>query len=298
MRNIFKSFLLSVTILLTSCVQKETRKTNTSGFLPGKILSELKEKKLREVSGMASSVRNPGFLWAHNDSGHRAEVFLIDENCDIRQSFVLAGIDNRDWEDIAVGPGPDSTKSYVYIGDIGDNDGVYPLKYIYRFEEPLADSLGQTQTIRDFDTITFRLPNGRKADTEALFIDLQTKDLYIVTKREQPVHVYQIKFPYSTKDTLESQQTATLPLTQIVAADLSPDGTGLVMKNYSHIYYWNNSAGKSINELLKERPEEIPYEPEPQGESLAWSRNKSGFYTISEVSKGHKSYLFFYERSR
>ena len=281
-------------VLLASCVSKENH--NNTEFLAGKRLSELKERKLREVSGLATSARNPGLLWAHNDGGHRAEVFLIDEKCEIRQTFILAGVENRDWEDIAVGPGPDSTKSYVYVGEIGDNDGAYPLKYIYRIEEPLRDSLGETQTITDFDVITFRLPNGRQTDAEALFVNYQTKDLFIVTKREQPVHVYQIKYPYSTKDTIDAHETAAIPLAQIVAADLSPDGHDLIMKNYYHIYYWKNSTGKPLSELLRERPEEIPYEKEPQGESLAWARDESGFYTISEASKGQKSYLFFYER--
>ena len=293
MRTSLLSILSLAAVLLASCITKENP---TSDFLGGKKLSELKEKKLREVSGLASSARNPGLLWAHNDSGHTAEVFLIDEKCEIKQSFILEGIKNRDWEDIAVGPGPDSAKSYVYIGEIGDNDGAYPLKYIYRFEEPLMDAPGETRTITTFDTITFRFPNDRRIDTEALFVDNQTKDLYIVTKREQPVHVYEIKYPYSTKDTIEAEQTAALPLTQIVAADLSPDGHGLIIKNYSHIYYWRNSTGKSIRELLKEKPEQIHYEPEPQGESLAWARDQSGFYTLSEASKGQKSYLYFYER--
>jgi hypothetical protein len=293
MKNTSDSIFFWIVVLLTSCVPKENK---PSAFLPGKKLSELKEKKLREVSGLASSGTNAGLLWAHNDKGNEAEVYLIDEKCNIRRSFVLAGIENRDWEDIAVGPGPDSTKSYVYIGEIGDNDGVYPLKYIYRFEEPLNDPTGENQTIRDIETITFRLPNSRKIDSEALFVDTKTKDLFIVTKRESPVHVYQIKYPYSTKDTLEAHETAALPLTEIVAADLSPDGQDLIMKNYSHIYYWANTTGKPLNELLKERPEEIPYEPEPQGESLTWARDGSGFYTISEISRGYNSYLYFYER--
>lgn len=293
MKNPLLVILIPGAVFLASCASKEK---STSDFLEGKKLSELKEKKLREVSGLATSARNPGLIWAHNDSGHKAEVFLIDENCEIIQSFILSGIENRDWEDIAVGAGPDSAKSYLYVGEIGDNDGVYALKYIYRFEEPAGDAKAEQQTITDFDTITFRLPKGQRVDTEALFVDNQTKDLYIVTKREEPVHVYRIKYPYSTKDTLEAQQTATLPLTQIVAADLSPDGRDLLMKDYSNIYYWNNSAGKPMDELLKETPLLIPYEPEPQGESLAWARDESGFYTISEVNKGQKSYLFFYRR--
>lgn len=285
--------IISLLALVASCIPKES---NHSDFQPGKRLSDIKEKKLGEVSGLASSIRNPGMLWAHNDKGNRPEVYLIDDKCEIKGIVVLDGIENRDWEDIAVGPGPDSTKSYVYVGDIGDNDGVHQFKYIYRFEEPLHDSDSDKETITDFDTIIFQLPGSRKMDTEALFIDAATRDLFVVTKREQPVHVYQIQSPFTLKDTITAREIASLPLTEIVAADLSSNGHDLIMKNYSHIFYWNNSAGKPLDELLKERPQEIPYQPEPQGESLAWAWDNSGFYTLSEINKGQKSFLYFYER--
>ena len=280
-------------VLAASCTPKDGP---DSDFLPGKKLSELKEKKLNEVSGLASSIRNPGRLWAHNDRGNRPEVYLIDDKCDIKLTVVLDGIKNRDWEDIAVGPGPDSTKSYVYVGDIGDNDGVHKFKYIYRFEEPLNDSGDDKITITNFETIVFQLPNAREMDSEALFLNASTRDLYIVTKRENPVHVYEIKYSDAPSDTITAQEIASLPTFEIVAADLTADGKGLLMKNYSHIYYWDNSSGKPIADLLKEKPVEVPYHPEPQGESLAWARDNSGFYTLSEIAKGQSSYLYFYER--
>jgi hypothetical protein len=281
--------------LMASCVPKDSQRRD-SEFQPGERLSEIKEKKLGEVSGLASSVTNPGKFWAHNDRGNRPEVYLIDDKCEIKMTVVLDGIKNRDWEDIAVGPGPDSAKSYVYVGDIGDNDGVYQLKFIYRFEEPLNNPDEDKVTITDFETIAFRLPDSRKMDSEALFIDAATSDLYVVTKREKPVHVYQIKYSSSVIDTVTAREVGALPLYEIVAADLSADGKDLIMKNYSHIYYWANSEGKSIPELLKQNPVEIPYHPEPQGESLAWARDNSGFYTLSEIAKGQKSYLYFYAR--
>ena len=279
--------------MAASCTPKDRPE---SDFLPGRKLSELKEKKLSEVSGLATSIRNPGRLWAHNDRGNRPEVYLIDDKCDVKLTVVLDGIKNRDWEDIAVGPGPDSTKSYVYVGDIGDNDGVHKLKYIYRFEEPLNESGDDKITIANFETIVFRLPNSREMDSEALFLNTATRDLYIVTKRENPVHVYEIRYSDTPGDTITAQEIASLPTFEIVAADLSADGKGLLMKNYSHIYYWNNSSGKPIAELLKEKPVEIPYHPEPQGESLAWARDNSGFYTLSEVTKNASSYLYFYQK--
>ena len=68
----------------------------------------------------------------------------------IKLTCTLAGVENRDWEDIAVGPGPDASKSYVYVADIGDNEGQYQYKYIYRFEEPV---LNKTQVGEDYNYI-------------------------------------------------------------------------------------------------------------------------------------------------
>jgi len=293
-RHLQKGFwVLIVAAILVSCVVKES---SNAGFSHGTKLAELKHKKLHEVSGLAASINNPGLFWTHNDSGNGADVFLLDQKAEVKRIYTLQGIDNRDWEDICVGPGPDSTKNYVYVGEIGDNDGSHLLKYIYRFEEPLETPGEDNVMIIDFDTIAFKLPGDERKDTEALLIDPRSKDLYVITKNEEPVSVYQIKYPYSTKDTITSDFVGSIPVTKIVAADLTADGGELLMKNYSHIFYWKNAENKSVPELLKERPQEVPYETEPQGEAIAWARDKSGFYTLSERSKGSKSFLYFYKR--
>jgi hypothetical protein len=127
-------------------------------------------------------------------------------------------------------------------------------------------------------------------------IDPATRDLYIVSKREEPVYLYRLQYPYSTTDTLVAKQVLSLPLTQIVAGDISSDGKEVLLKNYDHIYYWENAGGKTIPEMLQEPAQKVPYEAEPQGESIAWSESLSGFYTISEMNKGKKTYLYFYKR--
>ena len=133
MKKVLYSLL---TIFFASCSYKEPITNPTDRFLPGEKLAELKNKKMREISGIASSINNPKLLWSHNDSGNDAEIFLVDENLNVKLTCELKGVVNRDWEDIAVGPGPDSSKNYIYIADIGDNDTQYQYKYIYRFEEP------------------------------------------------------------------------------------------------------------------------------------------------------------------
>jgi hypothetical protein len=286
--------LLLCCILLTVTCSRRKIENPTSDFLPGKGIAKLTDDRLKELSGLVASISNPGLLWSHNDSGNGNDFFLLDTLLNVKLVCQLQGVDNRDWEDIAIGPGPEEGKNYLYIADIGDNDAKYPYKHIYRFEEPQMKPEEKMVTISHFDTITFKL-SGKKKDTESLLLDPKTKNLYIVSKREEPVHVYEIKYPYSTSDTLTATSVSSLPLTQIVAADISRDGKKVLMKNYEHVYYWNNTNGKTLIDLLKEKPFEVPYESEPQGESIAWTSDGKGFYTISEKNLGKNSYLYFYK---
>jgi hypothetical protein len=288
--------IIFFTILIAAgCSDRPVLDNPTEEFLPGKRLAALKSKKLSEVSGIASSITHKGYLWAHNDSQNGTEVYLIDQHLKIAMTCKLAGVENRDWEDITVGPGPEEGKSYVYVGEIGDNNSKYRFKRVFRFEEP-AQIEGGVINIVDFDTIIFRLPT--KKDAETLLIDPLTKNLYIISKREEPVFIYELQYPYSTSDTLHATEVMSLPLTQIVSGDITADGKQVLLKNYEFVYYWSNPDGKPLLELLREKPEDVPYEEEAQGESITWARDGSGFYTLGEQSATMDTYLYFYARKR
>jgi hypothetical protein len=262
--------------------------------LPPEKLSKLEQKGLKEVSGIASSINNQKHFWVHNDAGNRAEVYLLDEDMNVKLTCDLAGVENRDWEDIAVGPGPDPSKHYLYVGEIGDNDAEYKNKYVYRFEEPVAGS-EKTISITSFDKITFRLEGERK-DTETLLLDPKSKNLYVVTKRERPVYVYELKYPYNAEENVASKVTS-IPTTEIVSGQYSPDGNEIVLKNYENVFYWRIGAGQSLKETLQSPPLILPYDKEPQGEAITWATDGGGFYTLSEVTKGKDVYLTFYKRN-
>jgi hypothetical protein len=260
-------------------------------FDRGKVVGVNKNKSLEEASGLVASARYPGHLWTHNDSGNPADIFLLDSAARTRMVFHFPKIANRDWEDIALGPGPDESKKYLYVGDIGDNLARFPLKYIYRTPEP---SIDEGDLIRTFDTLIVKLP-GAIRDAEALMVDPTTKNLYLISKREKPVRVFEIAYPFK-RDTLLAKEVGKIDVSNINAADISMDGSEVLMKNYDHIYYWKKSGTESIVELLKNPPIGLPYDPEPQGEAIAFSRNGSGFYTLSENGKGERARLYFYKR--
>lgn len=279
--------LLLISVLFVAC---EPPRPDDSPFEAGKELGINTNKHLKEASGLAASVRYPGHLWTHNDSGHPAEIFLLDSLGHTRAEFSLEGIKNRDWEDIAMGPGGDST-NYLYVGDIGDNNAQYKVKMIYCVEEPSLEHIGALPVA---DTLIVRL-SDHPHDTEALMVDPVSRNLYLVTKREKEAWLYEIPFPFQT-DTLVAQRVTALPIRHIVAGDISRDGSEILIKSYDHIYYWKRLPGQSIPDALKAAPVKLTYEREPMGESIAWAVDASGFYTLGENGKGERGRLYFYKR--
>jgi hypothetical protein len=271
----------------------KTEKTSQAIFSSGEALGEV-DKRLEEASGLAASVANPGLLWTLNDNGNPPEVFLIDQHARIRLVCKLPNVRNRDWEDIAIGAGPEEGKNYIYVADIGDNQAQYDFKIIYRFAEPVLYQEKEI-VITEYDTLALRMPDGRR-DAETILIDPLTHDLFIVSKREAHVGLYRSRYPFA-HDTTTLEKVSTLRLTSIVAGGISPDGREVLLKNYGEVFYWRKSNNETLPELLAQEPIRLDYEREPQGEAIAWSRDGSEFYTLSE-STGRNASLIVYKRNR
>ncbi len=280
-------FLLVIGALLVSACKPKKNGTLTNATSLGNT-----DQRLKEASGLVASIANPGMLWALNDSGNPPEVFLIDQHAKTRLVCTLFHARNRDWEDIAIGAGPDAAKKYIYVADIGDNWAQYELKYIYRFEEPTVGTQNEI-TITRFDTLILKMPDGKR-DTETILIDPFTTDLFLISKREDSVRLYTAHFPFSL-DTIALRKVMQLPFTKIVAGSISPDGTEILLKDYERVYYWKRSASESLPEVFKKKPIWLPYEREPQGEAIAWSLSGNEFYTLSEGSMGNSADLFVYK---
>lgn len=258
---------------------------------------------ISEASGIVASQKNPGVLWVHNDSGQPNRVFALSSQGVHLGGYVLDGVKNHDWEDIALGPGPENGRSYLYIGDIGDNRARRDLKYIHRVPEPRVRA-GQAarQTLSNIETISFRYPDGKR-DAEILLVDPVTKDLYVISKREPQARVYRAAYPQSTTAPITLEQVATLALNEhatrdawLVGGDISPSGTEILLKSYRTVYYWTRAPGQTVHQALTARPAALPYLPEPQGEALGWEADGGGYYTVSEERDKVPARLYFYPR--
>ncbi|MFC1508902.1 kelch repeat-containing protein [Candidatus Omnitrophota bacterium] len=249
---------------------------------------------ISEASGIAASRKNEDVLWTHNDSGDSNRIFALDTQGRHLGVYTIEGADNRDWEDMAVGPGPVAGQHYIYIGEIGDNSAQHDLKLIYRVPEPdvHANQSPIDTTITGVETITFQYPDGNR-DAETLMVDPLTKDIYVVSKREYSVRVYLATFPQSTTETIILDHAATLPLSLMVGGDISASGLEILMKSYDYMFYWSRTPEQSLPQVLENEPVIVPYIREPQGEAVCWASDGMGYYTISEEYQ-RSAHLYFY----
>ena len=148
----------------------------------GQELGRIKIKPLQEVSGIAASRRHEDVLWMHND-GEAKHVFAVKTSGKVAAQVKIPEA-VEDVEDMAIGPGPEEGVDYLYLGDIGDNDGDRREVRVVRFAEPSLDHERGQPKVRDAEVIRLQYPDGPH-DAEALLVDPMTGDLIIVTKEDR-----------------------------------------------------------------------------------------------------------------
>lgn len=260
-------------------------------------LGVVEDDRITEASGLVFSSKNPGVLWTLNDKGDQNLIFAISSRGKKLGAFHLFGIENRDWEDMAIGPGPITGTSYLYIGDIGDNSEEYDLKFIYRVPEPEVDSskFMQNRILYDIETIKIKYPTG-KFNAETLLLDPLTKDLYVFTKQDSFASIYYTGYPQSVSEIITLEAKYSIYLGGIVGGDISQDGTEIILKSLDKVYYWQRAANGELWESFKHTPLNLPYSVEPQGEAICWNIKSAGYFTLSEELNGVPAHLYYYPR--
>lgn len=253
-----------------------------------------------ELSGIAESHKTPGVLYVFNDGDISNEIYLTNKSGGDLGRIILDGASPRDWEDMAVGPGPDASKTYVYMADIGDNNAAYKSVTIYRFIEPDLSAANANSQIHvtAFDKIQVTYSRGA-ANAETLLLDPVTRDLIIATKESSKSYLYVIPYPQSTTTVTTIAPSAMLGFDFLTSGDISADGKEILLRNKSQIWYWKRADGESIVTTLLKKPQDAPYAAnEHQGEGVGFAANGGGYYTDSEIRDypGAVSTISFYAR--
>jgi hypothetical protein len=288
-RLMIRPVLLSACLVLLSCTRSGPSAEAPFEKIP--VQSAVLPGVIDEASGIADSYSNPGFLWVELDSGNPPVLHLLKHDGTHGDSVYIKGATNRDWEDIAISTGPVDTKKYLYVAEIGDNALAYSSYRIYRFPEPFSS----IDTVSVFDKIDFKYPDGPH-DAEAIIVDGATRDIYVITKRDQFSKVFKLEYPQKTSSMNIATFVGDLPYKGVVSAAISGDQTELLIKTYGQVNYYRRKTGESFEKIFAESYQAVPYQVEPQGEAVCFNNNKRGFFTLSEKGFMSSVKLNYYRR--
>jgi hypothetical protein len=255
------------------------------GRLQASTAGQVTSNALTETSGVAASRHNGGLLWAHNDSGDSARVFAITTSGAHLGWFALAGASATDWEDMAIGPGPQAGQSYLYVGDIGDNTHVRTSVVVYRVPEPNIDVSqppGDGQVLGNVDALVLQYPDGAH-DAEALAVDPVTGDIVIVTKELSGQAGVYVRRASSSTTTLSRTDPIQLDFgTLVTGASVAPDGSAIALRTYGSVLLFPRPSGTTLDEALRSSSCIGASASEAQGEAIAVTADGRGYVTISE----------------
>lgn len=245
-------------------------------------IGTVEEPALGEVSGIGASRRNPGVLWAHNDSGAGPDVYALAEDGATLGRYRLEGAEAFDWEDMALGA------EHLYIGDIGDNAAQRDEIVVYRVAEPTADpaASGTEETLSGVETLTLTYEDGPH-DAETLLADPMTGDLYVVSKQwdGEVSGLYRVPADAApgTPVVMERLGDVTGTAGQMATAgDIAADGSLVAVRTYNKILLWDRAPDQPLADALAAEPCEAPVPFEIQGEALSFTPEGHGYLTLPE----------------
>lgn len=257
-------------------------------------IATIKEKSISESSGLAASRSTPSAYWTHNDSGDGPFIYAFDTRGESFGVFRVTGAEARDWEDIAAGPGPQPNKSYLYIGDIGDNDAKRDEVVVYRVAEPPLSTTTRKLTktrpgsTEPAEAIRLKYPDG-KHDAEALLVHPITGNIYIVNKVPiaNPV-VYEATAPFTAGKLVTMRRIGEIRVPSIfggvvTGGSVSPDGRRVALCDYFQGYEIVLPAGsRDFDDIWRQKMIGFDLGKRKQGEAITYRLDGKALLATSE----------------
>lgn len=215
-------------IIVTALLLLSTIKIQAQSIVTNQLTNL--ETTISECSGL---IIIGGKLITHNDSGNDACLYEIDSiTGNVLRTVNVANAVNHDWEDIA------KDNQYIYIGDIGNNEGDRTDLKIYRIS--ISDYLNTVNNIVYADSICFSYldqtsftpsPYTTNYDAEAFIAT--NNSLFVMTKNwlNQKSNLYRVPklpgtFQLQLIDSLDTQGL-------ISGATYNPDNNTIMLCGYS-----------------------------------------------------------------
>ncbi|WP_338867933.1 PE-PGRS family protein [Spirosoma sp. SC4-14] len=286
-----RAFPLILCLLITASCKLTIPDTDKTLFSSIPDTTQIQTNRINYVTGMADSRSQTNNFWLIQGEGTSNKLTMLGHNGLIKGELTIPRFPNRDWEDLAIGPGPESGTTYLYIGDIGDSTYSNDYYQIYRLPEPASVNSSITQIER----INFTYPDGAQT-AKAMLVDPETKDIFIIVNRNPNVKLYRLPYPQDINTITVAEAFGELPIgMDVTGASISTDGQEVVVRNYTQAFYWKRSGHQTLDDLLRHTVFRMaPLASEPKGETICFDQANRGYYTLSQKSMASSSVNLYY----
>jgi hypothetical protein len=253
---------------------------------------------IAEISGLATSRRADHRLWAINDSDNGNLLHQISTAGRLLGTWPVEGARNYDWEDLA--SYELDGEAWLLIADTGDNGGLREEIELIAVREPAADAA--PGPLPAAWRLRVRWPDGPR-DCEAVAVDPVAREVLLIAKKRVPAQVFRVPLPTGAPAdvAVRAEQIASIPgipqpteddlrkapagarfMSQITAADLSPDGLRLALLTYREAYLLQRAPGEAWLDALRRPPLRLRMPPLLQAEAIAFDRAGRALYIGTE----------------
>jgi hypothetical protein len=242
---------------------------------------------MTETSGLAVSAAHTDVLYSHNDSGDSARFFAMTWSGGDLGTFQVAGADAYDWEDVAMGPcAAGKAGRCLYFADFGDNQTKRSSYALYRVQEPAQVGAARAQEPVPSEPLPYVYPDGSH-NAETLLIHPKTGVITVVTKVSHGASpIYEFPMPLAPESAVTlvrvGEVAPPVGIARFTGGDVHPEGKGVLLRTYTHLFYYAMREGQTVAEALGGAPCVMPVAEEAQGEAVAWLPSGWGYLTMSE----------------
>jgi hypothetical protein len=247
---------------------------------PAVVTGNVDDGDLDEISGVAASPTDPDAYWVEEDSGNLPILVAVDDTGATLARHALPD-SFTDWEDLSAALDPSTGDPMLFLADIGDNGYSRSQIAVWVLPEPDTRSDGDVTALR----MGLTYPDGPH-NAETLLVDPLTLDVYIVTKETGAASsVYVKRAPHDSAGPFVLESVGTFPSLTFTATggDISPDGTQIVVRDYtSTAHLFERDGYAPLEDAFAGTSCPIAIHSEQQGEAIGFTADGTGLVTMSE----------------
>ncbi len=294
-------YLVSFVAIMATCALGGENTADVIYGPPVK-LALVEDPAIEESSGLARCHSRDDALWTHNDSGDRARLFLIGTNGRTLGTAKVQGVKPDDWEDMC--SFRRNGKSYLLIGDIGDNQQQRRELTLCLVEEPDARVVESPAVwhLQPVALIPLRLEGGPR-NCEALAVDAAGGTILLASKSlAGGCQIFQAAWDWAAATRgqaatarpaeptassaafppLSAKPIAHAEIPLATGMDISEDGRRAIIVSYLGGYEWTRRDGEDWAAALARPPRFLPLPIRSQGEAICYGADDRSLYLTSE----------------